>query len=225
MIDIIPLRKKYKYESLVREDGPAGRVYVYGDTKLPSVTRILSETKDKKELDAWAARVGEQKAEQIKNEAALVGTHMHMVMDRMIAARDLPRPTSWQMLKGYEMGYRLINTFFPQIDEIWGSETALYYPDRYAGTADMVCVYRGKPSIVDFKQSNKPKKREWIGDYFHQLAAYALAHDIVHGTNIENAAVMMSVQDGSTQEFTTAGREFQQYKQAWLQRVEQFYAK
>ncbi len=225
MIDIIPLRKKYKYESLVREDGPAGRVYVYGDTKLPSVTRILSETKDKKELDAWAARVGEQKAEQIKNEAALVGTHMHMVMDRMIAARDLPRPTSWQMLKGYEMGYRLINTFFPQIDEIWGSETALYYPDRYAGTADMVCVYRGKPSIVDFKQSNKPKKREWIEDYFHQLAAYALAHDIVHGTNIENAAVMMSVQDGSTQEFTTAGREFQQYKQAWLQRVEQFYAK
>jgi genome maintenance exonuclease 1 len=225
MIDIIPLRKKYKYESLVREDGPAGRVYVYGDTKLPSVTRILSETKDKKELDAWAARVGEQKAEQIKNEAALVGTHMHMVMDRMIAARDLPRPTSWQMLKGYEMGYRLINTFFPQIDEIWGSETALYYPDRYAGTADMVCVYRGKPSIVDFKQSNKPKKREWIEDYFHQLAAYALAHDIVHGTNIENAAVMMSVQDGSTQEFTTAGREFQQYKHAWLQRVEQFYAK
>ena len=225
MIDIIPLRKKYKYESLVREDGPAGRVYVYGDTKLPSVTRILSETKDKKELDAWAARVGEQKAEQIKNEAALVGTHMHMVMDRMIAARDLPRPTSWQMLKGYEMGYRLINTFFPQIDEICGSETALYYPDRYAGTADMVCVYRGKPSIVDFKQSNKPKKREWIEDYFHQLAAYALAHDIVHGTNIENAAVMMSVQDGSTQEFTTAGREFQQYKQAWLQRVEQFYAK
>lgn len=225
MIDIIPLRKKYKYESLVREDGPAGRVYVYGDTKLPSVTRILSETKDKKELDAWATRVGEQKAEQIKNEAALVGTHMHMVMDRMIAARDLPRPTSWQMLKGYEMGYRLINTFFPQIDEIWGSETSLYYPDRYAGTADMVCVYRGKPSIVDFKQSNKPKKREWIGDYFHQLAAYALAHDIVHGTNIENAAVMMSVQDGSTQEFTTAGREFQQYKQAWLQRVEQFYAK
>lgn len=225
MIDIIPLRKKYKYESLVREDGPAGRVYVYGDTKLPSVTRILSETKDKKELDAWAARVGEQKAEQIKNEAALVGTHMHMVMDRMIAARDLPRPTSWQMLKGYEMGYRLINTFFPQIEEIWGSETALYYPDRYAGTADMVCVYRGKPSIVDFKQSNKPKKREWIEDYFHQLAAYALAHDIVHGTNIENAAVMMSVQDGSTQEFTTAGREFQQYKQAWLQRVEQFYAK
>jgi genome maintenance exonuclease 1 len=225
MIDIIPLRKKYKYESLVREDGPAGRVYVYGDTKLPSVTRILSETKDKKELDAWATRVGKQKAEQIKNEAALVGTHMHMVMDRMIAARDLPRPTSWQMLKGYEMGYRLINTFFPQIDEIWGSETALYYPDRYAGTADMVCVYRGKPSIVDFKQSNKPKKREWIEDYFHQLAAYALAHDIVHGTNIENAAVMMSVQDGSTQEFTTAGREFQQYKQAWLQRVEQFYAK
>jgi hypothetical protein len=225
MIDIVPLRKKYKYENLVRSDGPEGRVYLYGETKLPSVTRILSDTKDNKALDAWAARIGEDKAEKIKNEAALVGTHMHMVMDRMIACRDLPRPTSWHMLKGYEMGYRLINAFFPEIDEVWGSEVALYYPDRYAGTTDMVCVYRGKPCIVDFKQTLKPKKREWIEDYFHQLAAYALAHDIVHGTNIDNACVMMAGQDGSVQEFTTAGREFTQYKQQWMRRVETYYAK
>ena len=224
MIDIVPLRKKYKYESLVRSDGPEGRVYLYGETKLPSVTRILAATKDSKALDAWAARIGEEKAEKIKNEAALVGTHMHMVMDRMIACRDLPRPTSWHMLKGYEMGYRLINHFFPQVDEIWGSEVALFYPDRYAGTTDMVCVYRGKPCIVDFKQTLKPKKREWIEDYFHQLAAYALAHDTVHGTNIDNACVMMAGQDGSVQEFTTAGREFTQYKQQWMRRVEAYHA-
>ena len=223
MIELIPVVKKYKYETLQRTDGPEGRRYVYGDQKLPSVTAVLSGTKDKKELDAWAARVGSENAERIKNDAATVGTHMHNVIERMVACRDLPRPTSWLMLKGYEMGYKLINTFFPNIKEIWGSEVSLYYPEKYAGTTDLVAVYRDKPAIIDFKQATRPKKREWIEDYFHQLAAYALAHDVVHGTSIDYAVVLMVVQDGSTIEFSTTGREFQQYKDAWLRRVEQFY--
>ena len=223
MIELIPVVKKYKYETLQRVDGPEGRRYVYGEQKLPSVTAVLSGTKDKKELDAWAARVGQENAERIKNEAATVGTHMHNVIERMVACRDLPRPTSWLMTKGYEMGYKLVNTFFPNIKEIWGSEVALYYPEKYAGTTDLVAVYRDKPAIIDFKQATRPKKREWIEDYFHQLAAYALAHDAVHGTNIDYGVVLMCVQDGSTMEFSTTGREFQQYKDAWLRRVEQFY--
>jgi hypothetical protein len=223
MIGMIPVSKKYKYEHLQRVDAPEGRRYVYGDQKLPSVTTILSATKDKKILDAWAERVGQENAERIKNEAATVGTHMHNVMERMIACRDLPRPTSWLMTKGYEMGYRLINTYFQNISEIWGSEVALYYPEKYAGTTDLVAVYRGKPAVVDFKQATRPKKREWIEDYFHQLGAYALAHDIVHGTNIDYGVVLMAVQDGTMLEFSTTGREFQQYKDAWLKRVDQYY--
>lgn len=223
MVDLIPIRKLYKYEELIREDGPNGRKYVYGDTRLPSVTTVLSATKDKKGLDAWAARVGEANAERIKNEAALVGTHMHGVIERMIAYRDLPRPTNWLMLKGYEMGYKLINTYFQNMQEIWGSEVALYYPERYAGTTDLVCVYRNKPCIMDFKQSVKPKKREWIDDYFHQLGAYALAHDIVHGTNIDYGVILMANQDGTTVEYSTAGSEFVRYKDEWLKRVEQYH--
>jgi hypothetical protein len=88
----------------------------------------------------------------------------------------------------------------------------------------LVGVYRGKPAIIDFKQSNKPKKREWIEDYFCQLAAYALAHDKIHGTTIDNAVVLMAVRsDGSTAEFSTAGREFQGYKDMWMRRVDQFH--
>ncbi len=224
MVDLIPVRKLYKYESLQRIDAPEGRRYVYGDKKLPSVTTVLSDTKDKSHLDAWAARVGASEADRIKNEAATVGTHMHNVMERMIAARNLPRPTNWLMCKGYEMGYKLINTYFRNLDEIWGSEVSLYYPDKYAGTTDLVGVYRGKPAIVDFKQSVKPKRREWIDDYFHQLAAYALAHDIIHGTNIEYGVVLMAVQDGTTMEYSTAGQEFVRYKEEWMKRVEKFYA-
>ena len=224
MVDLIPLRQKFKYATLQRQDLPEGRRYVYGEQKLPSVTTILSATKSNKEaLDAWVARVGQEEADRVKNEAALVGTYMHEVIERMVAYRDLPRPTNWEMCKGYEMGYRLINTFFKNIDEIWGSEVALYYPEKYAGTTDLVGLYRGKPAIIDFKQSNKPKKRQWIEDYFCQLAAYALAHDHLHGTTIDNAVVLMAVRDGSTVEFSTAGREFQGYKDMWMRRVDEFH--
>ena len=224
MIDLIPTRKLYKYETLQRIDVPdQGRRYIYGEEKLPSVTTILSGTKDKAGLEAWAARVGAENAERIKTEAATVGTHMHNVIERMLAARDLPRPTTWPQLRGYEMGYRLINTYFCHLNEVWGSEVSLYYPGKYAGTTDLVGVYRDKPAIVDFKQSIKPKKTQWIEDYFHQLAAYALAHDIVHGTSIEFGAVLVCVQDGTTQEFTTTGSEFKRYKDEWLKRVEQYY--
>ena len=224
MVDLIPLRKKFKYATLQRQDLPEGRRYVYGEQKLPSVTTILSATKSNKEaLDAWVARVGQEEADRVKNEAALVGTYMHEVIERMVAYRDLPLPTNWEMCKGYEMGYRLINTFFKNIDEIWGSEVALYYPEKYAGTTDLVGLYRGKPAIIDFKQSNKPKKRQWIEDYFCQLAAYALAHDHLHGTTIDNAVVLMAVRDGSTVEFSTAGREFQGYKDMWMRRVDEFH--
>ena len=222
MVDLIPIRKKYVYEKLDRVDGPEGRTY--GEDKLPSVTRILGATKDKAHLDAWAARVGPEAAEGIKAEAAARGMYMHSAIERMIACRSLPRPTNWLMTEGYEMGYRLINTYFKNINEIWGSEVGLYYPGKYAGTTDLVCVYRDKPCIMDFKQSNRPKKRDWIEDYFHQLAAYALAHDIIHGTNIEYGVILMAVRDGTTAEYSTAGQEFVRYKEEWMKRVEQFYA-
>lgn len=222
MVDLIPIKRLYKYEKLKRVDAAEGRSYELegGTAALPSVTTILSATKDKKALDEWAARVGQDEAYRIKNEAATVGSHMHNVIERMIAYRDLPKPTNWLMVRGYEMGYRLINEYFRNLDEIWGSEVPLYYPDKYAGTTDLVGVYRGNPAIVDFKQSLKPKKHEWIQDYFHQLSAYALAHDIVHGTDIKHGYVLISLQSGGTQEFSTTGAEFERYKEAWMKRVE-----
>jgi genome maintenance exonuclease 1 len=177
MVDLIQalIKRKYKYEPLTRVDGEGGRKYVYGDTRLPSVTTILSGTKDQSHLDDWVKRVGQEQADKIKNDASIVGTHLHSVIERMVLGRSLPPPKNWLMCKGYEMGYRIVNTYFEHLSEIWGSEVMLYYPEKYAGTTDLVGVYRGKPCIIDFKQTNKMKKREWIEDYFHQLAAYALA--------------------------------------------------
>eukprot|EP00729_Bicosta_minor_P013865 gene13865-12486_t len=138
---------------IANEDLPEGRRYIYGEQKLPSVTTILSATKkDKGALDAWVARVGQEEADRIKNEASRVGTYLHEVIERMVAYRHLPRPTNWEMCKGYEMGYKIINTYFRNVNEIWGSEVSLYYPEKYAGTTDLVGVYRDKPAIIDFKQ-------------------------------------------------------------------------
>ena len=221
MVDLIPLRKKYRYQKLVRNDGPEGRTY--GDEKLPSVTRILDATRDRAKIDEWVQRIGKEEAERIKTTAATTGTHMHSVIERMVAGKSLPRPTNWLMVKGYEMGYRLVMEQFSSVDEIWGSEITLYFPQRYAGTTDMVGVYKGKSAVIDFKQSNKPKRHEWITDYFHQLSAYALAHDALFGTNIEMGVIMVALQTGGTQVFTTTGHEFNTFKTGWLERVEKYH--
>jgi hypothetical protein len=223
-MQLIPIRRKYVYEKLERVDTSAGRVYKIdgNEHEMPSVTRILSATKDRTHLDSWAERVGWEQAEKIKNEAATVGTHMHNVVERLLLNRDLPAPRTWLQVKGYRMGYRLIEEFFPHVNEVWGTEIPLYYPFRYAGTSDCIGVYKGNPSIIDFKQTNRMKPRKWIDDYFIQLAAYACAHNGRHQTNIDHGVIMMVAQDGEVQEFVTCGREFDGYKDMWWRRVEQF---
>ena len=223
MMQLIPLRPRYKYPRLQRIDGPNGRTYTLeGQPAVPSVTTILSGTKDKAHLEAWAMRVGHIEADRIKNDAAAVGTHMHNVVERLLINRDLPVPRTWLAVKGYWMGYRLIEEFFPHVQEVWGAEIPLYYPAKYAGTSDCIGVYRGKPSIVDFKQANKMKERKWIEDYFVQLAAYACAHDVAHGTTIDQGVIMMVAQNGETREFITCGREFDGYKDMWMRRVDEY---
>lgn len=225
MANLITVKNLYTYERLERIETPHGRMYHRGEeTPVYSVTNILDKTKNKATLDAWVQRVGTVEAERIKNDAAKVGTAMHFVIERFLEGTSLPPAKDWLEMRGYEMGHRLINDHFDSIDEVWGSEVPLYYPGKYAGTTDMVGVVRGRPAIVDFKQSLKPKRYEWITDYFHQLSAYAMAHDILHGTNINFGVVMIAVQDGTTQEFTTTGREFERQKEEWMERVEKFLA-
>jgi genome maintenance exonuclease 1 len=222
-MQLIPIRKKYIYTALERIDSPNGRTYTDGVTPpMPSVTTILDNTKDKTFLKEWEERVGKEEADRIRNDAATVGTHMHGVIERLLLNRPLNPPRSWLAVKGYRMGYALIEHFFPEVQEVWGSEVPVYYPNRYAGTTDCVGVYKGSPSIIDFKQANRMKRRDWIEDYFVQLAAYAMAHNKLHGTEINHGVIMMVAQNGEVQEFVTCGREFLGYQDKWMARVELF---
>jgi hypothetical protein len=219
-MQLVPIRNKFVYPKLQRLDLPTGRVYsLDGNPPVPSVTTILSSTKDKVHLDDWANRVGQEEAERTKNEASLVGTHMHNVVERLLLNRPLETPRTWLQVRGYRMGYTLIEKFFPHVDEAWGTEIPLIYPGRYAGTSDFIGVYKGKPCIVDFKQTNKMKRRAWIEDYFIQLAAYAVAHNHRHQTEINQGVILMVAQNGEVQEFVSVGREFDGYCDQWWRRV------
>lgn len=225
-MQLIPIRKKFIYPKLKRIDSDSGRTYsLEGSEPVPSVTTVLSATKDNPHLKDWEKRVGQEEAERVRSEAATVGTHMHNAIERLLLNRPLEVPRSWSAVKGYRMAYTLIETFFPHVQEAWGTEIPLLYPGRYAGTSDCIGVYKGAESIMDYKQANKMKRREWIDDYFVQLAAYAAAHNVAHGTSIRQGVVMMVAQDGQTQDFVTCGREFDGYVDKWMRRVEQFHKK
>ena len=222
---MVNLVRRYRYESLTRKDTEAGRRYVnrHGE-QLPSVTTILDKTKDKSKLIEWINRVGEEEAERIKREAAAVGTSMHAYIESHIKMRPLPAAKFPWQYKAYRMAASLMEAYFPEMDEIWGSEVMVYRRGLYAGTTDLAAVFRGEPSIVDFKQSNKMKKREWIDDYFVQLTAYAAAHNEMYGTNIRQGVILMASQDGLLKEFIICGREFDSYLDQWNAKVKEFTA-
>jgi hypothetical protein len=230
--------QKYDYKPLSRTTVEGKRHYALpnGD-KVPSVTTILDRTKSeesKAALANWKKRVGEQQAQQIVTEAANRGTRMHSYLESYILGDDLkPLPSNPFAHPSWFMAAEVILKGLCHVDEYWGSEVPVYYSGLYAGTTDCVGVWKGRPAILDFKQSNKPKKREYVGDYFIQLAAYAEAHNDTHGTNISDGVILMAVQpklqeDGTYStpeymEFTIEGDEFEHWRQEWFKRVELYY--
>jgi genome maintenance exonuclease 1 len=222
------LKERYQYYPLTRDESTGKRLYATPDGhKVPSVTTILDKTKPaeaKEALAAWRRAVGEQKAQAITTEAANRGTRMHKFLEDYIKGiplnENISNPFAQQSQK---MAKIVITHGLSFVDEVWGSEVPLYYPELYAGTTDCVGVHQGEPSILDFKQTNKPKKREYIDDYFLQLTAYALAHNQVHGTDIRKGVILMCSKDFEYQEFVLEPKDFDYWTERWCDRVSQYY--
>jgi genome maintenance exonuclease 1 len=216
---------KYTYEKLKRVEVDGKRRYAApGGPPVASVTTILSGTKDMTHLHEWRRRVGHAKAQEIVTEAAGVGTRMHHYLETYVETGEWPTPGSNPYAQQAHMMATVIKEqAMVHVDEIWGSEVPLYVPGIYAGTTDIVGQYKGQPSILDFKQTNKPKKLEWVEDYFLQLTAYALAHNEVHGTNIREGHIFMCSRAGEYQQFDLWPDEFDDWSQEWWKRCEQYY--
>ena len=221
------IKPKFTYEKLKRVEINGKRRYAApGGAPVASVTTILGETKDKTHLIAWKKRVGEQKAQEIVTEASGVGTRMHKYLEDYIEYGEWPTAGSNPYAQqAHMMATKIKVHAMDDVDEVWGSEVPLYVPNIYAGTTDLVGLYKGNPCIMDFKQTNRPKKLEWVEDYFLQLTAYAIAHNEVHGTDIREGHIFMCSRAGEYQQFDLWPDEFAEWEQEWWNRCRQYYEK
>jgi genome maintenance exonuclease 1 len=232
------ITQKYNYVPLDRTTIDGKRHYCLpNNSKVASVTTILDRTKPQEKRDAlanWKKRVGEVRAQEITTEAANRGTRMHKYLEDYVLYDELkPLPGNPFAQPSWFMAAQVILQGLGNADEFWGVEVPVYYSGLYAGTTDCVGVWKGKPAIMDFKQTNKPKKREWIEDYFLQLAAYAMAHNEMHSTDITTGVILMCQQpvllpDNTYStpvytEYTIEGDEFAHWTNEWTKRVELYY--
>jgi genome maintenance exonuclease 1 len=216
--------EKYNYVQVSRNTDQGSRTYNVSGTKLPSVTTILAQTKDQTYLDRWKAKVGYEEAERIKNLSSKRGTSMHKFIEKHITGAGYDDLTEiGQQAK--PMAQKIIDIGLTPVSEYYGSEVSLYYPGLYAGSTDLVCMHNGRETIADFKQANKPKREDWIEDYFLQISAYAMAHDYVHGSNIEQGVIMICTPDLYYQEFKFDGEMMRKYRHQFLRRLSQFYGR
>jgi genome maintenance exonuclease 1 len=155
---------------------------------------------------------------------------MHTYLERYIKQDDIGEfPANPYAQPSWFMAAQVILEGLQHVDEYWGCEVPLYYSGLYAGTTDCVGVWKGQPAIMDFKQTNKPKKREWIDDYFLQLAAYAAAHNDTYGTNINTGVILMCARPADEhatpeyQEFVLEPKDFAYWSDQWMRRVELYY--
>ena len=214
--------KLYNYPPSTRSTTDGLRTYDIGKEKLPSVTTILQATQSPEKqasLAKWKERVGEVQASSIKQQAASRGSNMHLHLERHILGQGhLDLTEEGKTAKA--MADVIIEKGLCDLSEIWGSEVHLYNPGKYAGTADMIGVYKGRPTIMDFKQTNRPKKREWIQDYLMQLAAYAQAHNALFNTEIEQGVVLMCSRDLTFQRFELTGEKFTRASDAFMKKLD-----
>ena len=223
---MIKWNKQFEYPASMRTSIEGKRHYEITGSHLPSVTTILSatETAEKQaSLTKWREKVGMDTAARITEQSAARGTTMHAILEDALEGKNRVDMTENGVL-ATRMAQQIIDNAFPKMDEIWGSEVTVYYPGLYAGATDIVGVYNGVESIMDFKQSNKPKRREWLGDYKLQLSAYAMAHNQIYGTNIKQGVNLICTKECLFQEFIFDEEEMKQGCLEFIKRTAQYYA-
>ena len=233
-----PFAERFQYKSCQQVNDPVTRKRVYltpDGESLPSVTTILSATKDQTFLNEWKQRVGVENAQRITTEAAGVGTAMHANLERFVCGLERQPGNNPVHVVANKMADAIITNGLNKVNEIWAMEQSLYFPGLFSGTTDLVGVHEGEPAVCDYKQTNKPKKAEWVEDYYMQLMAYILAHNEVYGTDIRKGVIFMAVrpkelpnnpgqyEDVQYQEFRLDPQDFNKYQDMWLNKVEEYY--
>jgi len=215
-------RYNYMQGKQITDPDTGKRVYEINSYRLPSVTTILGATKNQEFLKEWKAKVGEQEAERIKNLSSKRGTSMHKFLEHYVLGTGYDDLTGLGQ-EAKSMAEKVIEIGLAPVEEYYGSEVTLYYPGLYAGSTDLVCLHNGVEAVVDFKQANRPKKKEWIEDYYMQIAAYAMAHDYVYKSQIRQGVIMVCTPDLYYQEFRITDHELRTWKHRFLKRLDMYH--
>ena len=221
-----PFVERIQYKNCEQVNDPVTRKRVYltpDGESLPSVTTILSATKDMTHLNEWRDRIGHDKAAQITKEASGVGTAMHGNLERFVAGMQRQPGNNPVHIQANSMADVIIAQGLSKVSEVWAMEQSLYFPGLFSGTTDLVGVHEDEPAVMDYKQTNKPKKAEWVEDYYLQLMAYILAHNEVYGTDIRKGVIFMCSRAFEYQQFTLEPKDFNKWQDAWLNKVEEYY--
>ena len=213
---------KYNYVRGSRSTDHGSRTYRVDGFNLPSVTTILSRTRDQQYLKKWKDQVGHEEAQRIFNLSSRRGTAMHKFLEKHIEDSGYEDLTEIGV-QARPMAQKIIDVGLSYVSQYYGNEVTLYYPGLYAGTTDLVCMHNDLDTIIDFKQSNRPKEEAWVEDYYLQIAAYAMAHDYVHQSNIEQGIIMVCTPDLYYQEFKFSGLTLRSWKHKFLKRLDQYY--
>ena len=219
------VNQKFQYPELLRVE--KNDVRYYQDSKdhlVPSVTSILSATGDKSGINAWKRRVGTKFAKQVVDEATTIGTAVHLAIENYLNDCEWKNFLDDRLgLLAHQISKRFIEDCLSDIDEVWGLESSLVVDGLYAGTADCIGIYKGNPTIIDFKTAKKIKRKDWIEDYFLQGAAYANAHNVMFNTEIGSIAILMVDRDLLFKEFLVEKKEFESFTNMWKQRIINYY--
>ena len=219
------IKKIYKYPELVRVEKNDVRYYRDSQENLvPSVTTILSATGDHSGIDAWKRRVGPKTAKAVVEEATTIGTAVHLAIENYLNGENWDQFSDDKLgLMAHQIAKRFVDDCLIDIDEVWGLESGLVVDGLYAGTADCIGIFKGKPTIIDFKTAKKIKRKDWIEDYFLQGAAYANAHNVMYETNIDSIAILMVDRDLLFKEFLISNKEFESFSAKWKHRIIGYY--
>lgn len=217
---------KFTYPKSTRSIINGSRHYSLDGSNLPSVTTILKATQseeDKARLADWKKRVGHMEAERISTEAKNRGSSMHSYLEKYLLGQ-LNQELLEEDNQSKKMADIIVeNGIKNKLSEIWGVEATLYFPNKYAGTADCIGIYEGKETLIDFKQANKIKREEFVDDYFLQLGAYSLAHNTVYNSKITQGIILLCTVDKLFQDFKIENDRLIDYQKKFLEKVEQFY--
>lgn len=183
------------YKDLTCETKTSGRKYVAPDGKdYPSVTTVLKHLSEDS-IRAWRARVGEEEANKISTRASRRGTTVHTMLEKYVD--NDPDYKKGAMPDIVATASSLFKTLEENVDEVWGQELALYSDHlNMAGRVDLVGVWNGVPSIIDYKTSRKLKKKEYITGYFLQCTAYAIMIEERTGVPIPQIVIAIAGDEG-----------------------------